>query len=168
MRTAISEFDTAGTDLGFDTVPRPRRLPARSGAGLVREWAEARRPRGARPPSALVRYERPRVEPARGPHGVDRVERAQVGFATLAVAALVSAAVVCGLVGLAQLRAGAPAAEPTSVVQVGPGESLSEVAARVAPADPVRDTVRKIVELNGLSGAEVVPGRTLIVPAAAE
>ncbi|RDI42754.1 LysM peptidoglycan-binding domain-containing protein [Nocardia mexicana] len=165
MRTAVSEFDTAGTDLGFDTVPRPRRLPARSSTGLVRD---TRRPRGTRPGSALVRYERPRVELSRGPHAVDRVERAQVGFATLAVAALVSAAVVCGLLGLAQLRAGAPAAESTSVVQVHEGESLSEVAARVAPADPVRDTVRKIVELNGLSAAEVAPGRTLIVPAAAE
>ncbi|GAB2728100.1 LysM peptidoglycan-binding domain-containing protein [Nocardia thraciensis] len=162
MRTAVSEFDTAETDLGFDTVPRPQRLPARSGTGLVRD---TRRPRGTRPGSALVRYERPRVELSHGPHAADRVERAQMGFATLAVAALVSAAVVCGLLGLAHLRAGAPAAASTAVVRVQEGESLSELAARVAPADPVRDTVRKIVELNGLPSAEVASGRTLIVPA---
>ncbi|WP_280337848.1 LysM peptidoglycan-binding domain-containing protein [Nocardia wallacei] len=63
------------------------------------------------------------------------------------------------------MRASAPAGESTAVVQVGAGESLSEVAARVAPGVPVRDTVRKIVELNGLRGAEVSSGRTLIVPA---
>ncbi|MBF6176761.1 LysM peptidoglycan-binding domain-containing protein [Nocardia blacklockiae] len=164
MRTAIRENDSAEGDLGFDTVPRVACPPARSRT-LARPDGDPRRPRGDRPRSAVVRYDRPRTELSRGPHPAERVERARLGFATLAVAALVSAAVVCGLIGVAQLRAGAPARESTQTVQVGEGESLSEVAVRVAPGAPVRDTVRKIVELNGLRGSEVTSGRTLIVPA---
>ncbi|BCK54596.1 lytic transglycosylase [Nocardia wallacei] len=166
MRTAISEIDSTGGDLGFDTVPRVPGAPERSRpAEVARPDPDPRRPRGDRPRAAVVRYDRPRTARPRGPHPAERVERARVGFATLAVAALVSAAVVCGLIGVAHLRASAPAGESTAVVQVGAGESLSEVAARVAPGVPVRDTVRKIVELNGLRGAEVSSGRTLIVPA---
>ncbi|MFJ1456793.1 LysM peptidoglycan-binding domain-containing protein [Nocardia sp. N2S4-5] len=166
MRTAISEIDSAGGDLGFDTVPRLPSVPTRSWpAEPARPDPDLRRPGGDRPRAAVVRYERPRTELSRGPHPFDRVERARLGFATLAVTALVSAAVVCGLIGVAHLRASASAGESTQVVQVAAGESLSEVAARVAPDVPVRDTVRKIVELNGLRGSEVSAGRTLIVPA---
>ncbi|MBB5911327.1 hypothetical protein BJY24_000194 [Nocardia transvalensis] len=165
MRTAIREFEVAESDLGFDTVPHAPLLPARSpSTGLVRPDTDIRRPRGARPRSAVVRYDRPRAEPPRGLHPADRVERARVGFATLAATALVTAAVVAGLIGVAHLRASAPAQPSTAVVQVAEGESLSDVAQRVAPGEPVRDTVRKIVELNGLRGAEVASGRTLIVP----
>ncbi len=167
MRTPISEFVSADTDLGFDSAPRVRRSPAVAPAcaGLGN-----RRPRGARPAAAVVRYERMRVravagERDRGPHPSERVERARIGFARLAVTALVSAVVVCGLVGVSQLRSAEAGPGPTTVVQVRAGESLSEVAARVAPDAPVRDTVHKIVELNGLRGAEVATGRTLIVPA---
>lgn len=42
----------------------------------------------------------------RGIHPLDRVQRAQTGFAALAIAALVSALAVAGLIGLAQLRSG--------------------------------------------------------------
>ncbi|WP_198037086.1 LysM peptidoglycan-binding domain-containing protein [Nocardia sp. BMG51109] len=165
MRTAISECDSAGADLGFDTIPHAQRPPSRSRAvEPVRRRADTRRPGGDRPRAAVVRYDRQHVELSRSPHPMDRVARARVGFATLAAAAVLSAAAVCGLFGLAQLSTGG-AAEPTSAVRVHEGESLSDVAARVAPGDPVRDTVRKIVELNGLRGAEVAPGRTLIVPA---
>ncbi len=76
-----------------------------------------------------------------------------------------TAAAVCGLIGIAHARS-VPAPSATQTVQVQPGESLSEVALRVAPANPVHDTVARIVELNGLRGAEVAAGRTLLVPAA--
>ncbi|MFI5779727.1 LysM peptidoglycan-binding domain-containing protein [Nocardia sp. NPDC051570] len=169
MRTPISEFDSADTDLGFDSVPRVHRSPA---AAPACAGPGNSRPRGARPATATMRYDRMRLrtvagERDRGPHPMERVERARVGFATLAVTALLSAVVVCGLIGVAQLRSADTGPGPTSVVQVREGESLSEVAERVAPETPIRETVHKIVELNGLGGAEVATGRTLIVPARA-
>ncbi|MBF6329649.1 LysM peptidoglycan-binding domain-containing protein [Nocardia transvalensis] len=172
MRTAISEFDSADADLGFDTVPRAERRPARVGVPSRERPAAVgnRRPRCARPASARVDYRRVRTRATagdrdRGLHPMARVERARVGFATLAVTAVLSATAVGGLIGVAQWRSGAPGAERTTVVQVQSGESLSDVAARIAPGEPVWATVRKIVELNGLRGAEVTAGRTLVVPA---
>jgi hypothetical protein len=168
MRTAISEVVPAGGDLGFESVPRAVRPALRPRVGDTTTHPVDRRPR-----AAIVRYDRPRIRGARdragagrvhGPHPMRRVERARLGFATLAVAALVSAAAVGGLIGVVQLRAPGPAPQPTELVQVREGESLTDVATRVAPTDPVAATVRKIVALNGLRGSEVAPGRTLIVP----
>ncbi|MCM6774250.1 LysM peptidoglycan-binding domain-containing protein [Nocardia sp. CDC159] len=170
MRTPISEFVSADADLGFDSIPRAQRASVVALPCAVRT---DRRPRRSRPAGAAIRYDRMRLravagERDRGPHPMQRVERARVGFATLAVAALLSAVAVCGLVGAAHLRSAGTGSGSTTVVQVQEGESLSEVAARVAPEAPVRDTVRKIVELNGLRGAEVATGRTLIVPTSAD
>ncbi|MBF6284764.1 hypothetical protein [Nocardia cyriacigeorgica] len=67
-----------------------------------------RRPRGAGPRAAVVRYDsRPtRLAPAGYPaDSVQRVEQAQVGFAVLAISALLSALVVTALIGIAHLRA---------------------------------------------------------------
>lgn len=168
MRTAVDEFSSLGSQVSAvgvvsGRVARPvhrggRRIDRRHPAGL-------RRPAGERRPIGELGYERvPAVQPQRGPHPIRRLEQARIGLATLAVTALLTAAAVCGLLGIAQLRSpDAPAA--TQTVQVQPGESLTAVAQRVAPGEPVRDTVARIVELNGLHGAEVVAGRTLVVPA---
>ncbi|HSK62112.1 MAG TPA: LysM peptidoglycan-binding domain-containing protein, partial [Actinomycetospora sp.] len=64
----------------------------------------------------------------------------------------------------------APVPEGTTVAVVGAGESLSEVAARVAPGADAGVVVVRIRELNGLDGADgsaVAPGRPLVVPAPA-
>jgi nucleoid-associated protein YgaU len=51
-------------------------------------------------------------------------------------------------------------------VTVQPGETLWQIAGRVAPdADP-RDTVSRIMALNGLRDARVLAGQDLVVPAA--
>ncbi|MEV6427192.1 hypothetical protein [Nocardia sp. NPDC051463] len=124
MSTAISDISTIGAtgavesaevdvDLGFDSVPRvrgPHRGAVRAFGSAPRSVAD-RRPRGNRPGGTVALYERrirttPSVRQARGPHPVEMVERAQVGFAVLAVAALLSALVVTALIGLAHLRAG--------------------------------------------------------------
>ncbi|WP_227980998.1 LysM peptidoglycan-binding domain-containing protein [Nocardia spumae] len=162
MRTAVAEFsviDSRNESVG--SVPGRTARPGRP-AGRP---ADSRHPGGLRRPRGGIGYDRVAATlPVRGPHPIRTVEQARVGLATLAVTALITAAAVCGLIGLAHLRiAAAPAA--TQTVQVQPGESLSEVAQRVAPADPVRDTVSQIVDLNGLRGTEVVAGRTLLVPA---
>ncbi|MEV0027653.1 hypothetical protein [Nocardia sp. NPDC050793] len=114
------EMQDTVDDLGFDSAPRVRRGGPRAVAAPGREVAD-RRPRVSRPGGAADLYRRGRVRtPAarrpRGVHPVPTVEQAQLGFAVLAVAALLSALVVAGLLGLAHWRAGAV---------VGPDSSTS-------------------------------------------
>jgi hypothetical protein len=161
MRTAISEFDTAAAE-SAPVAARPRPVATRPRSAAYACLAGAQRPGARRTPEVAAP-----VRMAGRPRGIDaaaRVERAQLGLATLAAAALLSAAAVVGLIALAQLRSVDPETARTALVQVGEGESLADVAQRVDPEDPAREVVRKIVELNGLRGAEVAPGRTLIVP----
>ena len=47
-----------------------------------------------------------------------------------------------------------------------PGETLWTVARGLSADADVRETVARIQELNGLSGASLRPGQELIVPAA--
>ncbi|QIS13831.1 hypothetical protein [Nocardia arthritidis] len=115
MSTAISEIATAPVvedDLGFDTVPRVRTvhppvLRARTAAALYRPAVD-RRPRGARPRAAVVAYDARPLTPrqSRSVYPMQRVEEAKVGFAALAVSALLSALVVTALIGLGHWRAG--------------------------------------------------------------
>lgn len=51
-----------------------------------------------------------------------------------------------------------------AVVRVEPGESLSDVAHRVAPDSPARQVAERIRELNDLNSPTVVAGQTLIAP----
>jgi hypothetical protein len=53
--------------------------------------------------------------------------------------------------------------EETAVVRVMPGESLWDVAERVAPGSDVGAVVARIQEINGLDGA-LRPGQPLTVP----
>jgi len=49
-------------------------------------------------------------------------------------------------------------------VRVEPGESLQDVAHRVAPQAPARQVAERIRELNDLSSPTVAAGQTLIAP----
>jgi hypothetical protein len=62
--------------------------------------------------------------------------------------------------------AGAAAHVPDrlAVVRVEPGETLQDVAARVAPDAPVRQVADRIRELNALNSPTLVAGQTLIAP----
>ncbi|OBA60300.1 hypothetical protein A5647_15175 [Mycobacterium sp. 1100029.7] len=51
-----------------------------------------------------------------------------------------------------------------SVVQVEPGESLQDVAHRVAPAAPARQVADRIRELNNLNSPMLTAGQTLVAP----
>uniref|UniRef100_UPI003513835B LysM peptidoglycan-binding domain-containing protein n=1 Tax=Mycolicibacterium hippocampi TaxID=659824 RepID=UPI003513835B len=53
-----------------------------------------------------------------------------------------------------------------AVVQVHTGESLQQVAQRVAPDAPVGDVVDRIRELNELDSVTLAAGQTLIAPVA--
>ena len=80
---------------------------------------------------------------------------------------LAVAAVACGVVfGLGSLAGAAAPSVPseTTVVRVKPGESLWELAGRVAPGADASAVVERIRELNGVEGS-VQPGQPLTVPA---
>ena len=85
----------------------------------------------------------PRLIPA----GAGRGRRAPVGWGA----------------GPGRHRPRAPAAvgEP---VTVRPGETLWQIAERVAPGSDPRETVRRILDLNGLQTAEVQAGTALRLP----
>jgi hypothetical protein len=51
-----------------------------------------------------------------------------------------------------------------TLVEVRQGESLWELASRVAPESPPQEVVARIRELNGMSGSFVHPGQPVLVP----
>lgn len=76
---------------------------------------------------------------------------------------VVTLAVVGALSWLGQAGdAGLPA--ETSVVRVGAGETVWDVAVRVAPESDPRAVVQRIRELNGMTTSAVQPGQQLQVP----
>jgi hypothetical protein len=84
------------------------------------------------------------------------------------VASLLAAAVLTLVVvaGLGWLGEGEDPGLPTqtTMVQVGAGETVWDVARRVAPQADQRAVVDRIRELNGLVGSAVVAGQRLEVP----
>lgn len=78
-------------------------------------------------------------------------------------AATVTLAVVGGLGWIGQ---GASPGIPTqtAVARVGAGETLWDVARRVAPQSDQRAIVERIRQLNGIVGSAVAPGQQLQVP----
>lgn len=82
-----------------------------------------------------------------------------------AVLVAVGAAMFLAVVGVGMLaNSGAGSVpEETAVVRVQPGESLWDVAERVAPGSDVGAVVARIQEINGLDGA-LRPGQALTVP----
>jgi LysM repeat protein len=87
---------------------------------------------------------------------------ATVGLALVAAAITVWLGVVAQLGGVVGTPAQVPA--QLAVVQVQTGESLQQVAQRVAPEAPVAAVVDRIRELNELDSAAVDAGQTLIAP----
>jgi predicted Zn-dependent protease len=84
------------------------------------------------------------------------------------VLALGAAGITVWLGLVAQLGAPADATQPVpgrlAVVQVQTGESLQQLAQRVAPEAPVGAVVDQIRELNELDSVAVDAGQTLIAP----
>ena len=125
-----------------------------------------------RPSAGLVRYdERPRhgsrgsrvAQSARPSH--DRVGSRFGGIASVVATVVVTVGLVVGLDALATLTA-APDGVPTetAAVRVRSGETLSDVASRVAPGASVGRVVVRIMELNEMSSAGVRAGQTLLAP----
>jgi len=77
---------------------------------------------------------------------------------------LAVAGIVIGLSLLASAASEPAVPDRTIVVEVAPGETLWELAERVAPDSPTQQVVDRIRELNGIQGITVHPGQPLIVP----
>lgn len=133
-----------------DVAPR---APARRPGGPGDRLARPGRPRGAAPAAVSA----PAVAACR------RVFRRR-RVAALLVGVLLVAGIVVGLSLLPSVAGRSTVPERTTVVQVAPGETLWELAERVAPESPPQQVVERIRELNGLRGSTVHPGQPLIVP----
>ncbi len=81
----------------------------------------------------------------------------------LAAAVVVTLAVVGGLGWLGQAPSDGVPAE-TAVIRVGAGETVWDVAQRVAPKSDQRAVAERIQQLNGMTGSAIQPGQELRVP----
>jgi hypothetical protein len=141
-----------------DLVLRPMRPVRRSAPGSQRG------PQSHRPAGAPLHYRGTGVLMSRASH-----RRRPVTPMATVVMALVAAAITVWLGLVAQLGAASespatPASARLAVVQVQTGESLEQLAQRVAPDAPVRSVVAQIRDLNELRSAAVDAGQTLIAP----
>jgi LysM domain len=84
--------------------------------------------------------------------------------ARLVAAATVTLAVVAGLSFMAQSTITPEIPVETAVIRVGAGETVWDVARRVAPQSDQRAVVERIQQLNGVVGSAVAPGQELLVP----
>ena len=130
----------------------------------LRPTATTRRPRSARPTGAPMRYRGTGVLVSRASH-----RRRPITPTTTVVLALIAGAITLWLGLVAQLGGVAASGQTEipgrlAVVQVHAGESLRQVAHRVAPDAPVGDVVERIRELNELESAALDAGQTLIAP----
>lgn len=135
-----------------------------------------RRPDATGPTAGSVRYDAVPRHGAPGSRtsvaaGVSHAEARPrfrfAGFSTVVATIVVTVGVVVGLNALATLSGtqdGLPA--ETAAVQVRSGETLSDVASRVAPGAPVAAVVDRIRELNEMPGSGVRAGQTLLAPVA--
>ncbi len=130
----------------------------------VRPRTDARRrPQRQRPAGGPLRYRGTGVLMSRASH-----RRKPITPVATVLLALVAAAVTVWLGLVAQLGAAPETATPVpgrlAVVQVQMGESLQQLAERVAPGASVGAVVDEIRDLNELDSAAVDAGQTLIAP----
>jgi len=139
--------------------------PASAAAPNGRTARARRQRRRQRPGGAPLQYRGSGVLVSRASH-----RRRPITPAATVLLALVAGAITLwlGLVAQAGGVVGPQAEVPgrLAVVQVHTGESLQQVAQRVAPHAPVTDVVAQIRELNQLETVALTAGQTLIAPIA--
>lgn len=131
--------------------------------------ARSRRPAPLRPAGVPTRYYGTGVAMSTAPH---RRKRPATLATTVGLALLAGFITLwLGLIAHFGQMANGDAADSSarvpdrlSVVRVEPGESVTDVAARVAPGAPVRQVAERIRELNDLNSPTLSAGQTLIAP----
>jgi hypothetical protein len=130
--------------------------------------ARSRRPGRSRPAGAPPRYYGTGVATSVAPH-----RRRPVTLLTTVGLALVAGMITLWLGLVASVgqmvngdSTGSAAGVPDrlAVVRVEAGESLQDVAHRVAPDAPARQVAERIRELNDLNSPTLIAGQTLIAP----
>lgn len=133
------------------------------GGHLARPVRRTRQSATSRPPSGQLAVDpRTRVRPA-SCH-VRRPAR-KAPFVSALAAGVCATVAVFGMVigGLAEgISPSVP--ERTTLVTVGAGETLWQVASRYAPDSDPRAVVARIEELNGVNAGHVAAGQPLAVP----
>jgi hypothetical protein len=122
------------------------------------------RPRPSRPVVAPLHYRCNGVRVSQAPHG-SRPVSTSASIALAGLAALIT--LWLGLLAnFSGDRTSTPAQIPDrlAVVQVNAGETLYQLADRVAPQTPAAEVVQRIRDLNKLDSASVDAGQTLIAP----
>lgn len=114
------------------------------------------------PPAAPAQWRM--LAPAMGGAQTARPPALRSGWvARVVAAATVTLAVVGGLGWIGQgASPGIPA--ETAVTRVGAGETVWDVARRVAPRSDQRAVVERIRQLNGIVDSAITPGQQLQVP----
>ena len=149
-------------------VRRPGNEPVRGPRYGREALGRSSRPAPSRPAGAPPRYRGTGVAMSVAPH-----RRRPVPLATTVGLALGAGIITLwlGLVGQFGQTVNGDSAGPAThvpdrlaVVRVEGGESLQDVAARVAPDAPVRQVAERIRELNDLKSPALVAGQTLIAP----
>jgi hypothetical protein len=122
-----------------------------------------RRPRSSRPGGAPLCYRGTGVLMSRASH-----RRQPITPVTTVLLALVASGITVWLGLVAQFGGVTGGDEPVpsrlAVIQVQTGETLQQVAHRVAPDAPVGQVVERIRELNQLDSVALDAGQTLIAP----
>ena len=118
----------------------------------------------SRPGGAPLRHHGAGVPMSRTPH-----RPRPITPATTVALALIAAAITVWLGLVAQFGAAMAGSTPAGpeqlgVVRVQSGESLKQLAARVAPDAPTRQVVERIRELNALESVALDAGQPLIAP----
>ena len=142
---------------------RPHTRPVRAG-GNRQELVRAYRPAPARPAVAPLRYRGTGTGVSRAAHPVGRPVSTTLTVALAGVAALIT--LWLGFLAHFSSAQATPAALPEqlAVVQVQAGETLQQLAGRVAPDAPASQVMQRIRELNKLDSAALDAGQTLIAP----
>lgn len=130
--------------------------------------ARSRRPGPTRPAGAPMRYYGTGVAMSVAPH-----RRRRTTWVTTVGLALTAGAITLWLGMVANVgqvlngdsaNSAAHLPDRLAVVRVESGESLQDVAHRVAPDSPARQVADRIRELNDLNSPALVAGQTLIAP----
>ncbi|MFV8052609.1 LysM peptidoglycan-binding domain-containing protein [Mycobacterium sp. 48b] len=142
---------------------QPPRARAQFGAAAPRPVRRVQRPAPSRPAAGAPRYRGTGVLMSRASH-----RSRPITPLTTVLLALVAAGITVWLGLVAQLGgvvgAETPAPADLAVVQVKSGETLQQVARRIAPDAPVARVVEQIRDLNQLDSAAVDAGQTLLAP----